>query len=125
MEDIVLESKLNYHSIEELETFNSKTLNRIKSIRDSKDIKFKNILNEMFDNFELFYPEIYFIGIHKIYSGREVSWFYKRTIKNITKYFYFKKREDVVKHAKKYAKKHDLKLYKGTYKTKSKNERNS
>lgn len=111
-EEIILESRLNNHSFEELESFGPFILDKIKEFRKGKDRFIQKMLNELFDDFQGYYPEMYFIGIYikKINDNRR--YVFKREFKNHKYWRWFITPDEAIRYAKKISKMHGIKLYK-------------
>lgn len=112
MSEIVLESKSNYHSVQEIETFGDFLLSKIRDIRDSKVPEYVNVINTAFDCPEYEYPEKYFYGVHKRIMNGNPYYTFARLVKGKTKRFGTKHAFSMYKYVLFFGKKYKRNIYK-------------
>lgn len=116
MSEIIIESKLNYHTQEELDNFGSFLLEKIRDIRFSHNGIYRNFVDNAFDSNEIDYPERFFIGVHRSVVGEYVYYVFQRSLKNKIITYSSKHSFNTYKYALHFASKYKRNLYKGNHK---------
>lgn len=111
--EVILESRLNNHSLNELNTFGETILFKIREIRSSKDQLLSCVIDGIFDNLEIDYPENFFMGVY-IYPHQNGYNYYrhKRKVKGKEYCFHTLRAKTMYDYSIWFSKKHNVPLYK-------------
>lgn len=116
MSEIILESKLNYHTQQELDNFGSFLLSKIIDIRTCHDGMFRYLVDDSFANSEREFPERHLAGVTRRVVGKYIYYVFQRSIKGKKIIFWNSDSLKVYKYAIHFARKHNKSFYKGNHK---------
>jgi hypothetical protein len=112
MEYVVFESRLNNHSIDEINTFGNVLLSVIHDIRNGNNTLLKKHLEMVFNHDERLFPELFLSGVWRYKQNGKDYYRFERRVKGKMIRFHTKSVKKIYSFAVKFSNKYSKELYK-------------